>query len=220
MKLVPDDSEAHRVRISALMELKRYDEVLASSDAYLARGKPTAEILEIRGLTRVARRDYAAAIVDFNRALELKPEAEPVQRSKLLNLRGWAYQFADAPKLALADFEESLRLEPNQSDAYGGRGLARIRLGQWRPAVTDAESSVRLARAMVPTTGEDRQAQVQALLQRRPDLCPGGRVRRPGSQPPGRAGRRPSIADIAAAPWTCSRRPSSRSPTASAARRS
>ena len=52
MALVPDDPEAHRVRISALMDLKRYDEVLASADAYLARGKPVAEILEIRGVAR------------------------------------------------------------------------------------------------------------------------------------------------------------------------
>ena len=59
------------MRISALMELKRYDEVLTSADAYIARGKPSAEIFEIRGLAREARRDYAAAIADFNRALEL-----------------------------------------------------------------------------------------------------------------------------------------------------
>ena len=164
LKLAPDDPEAHRVRISALMELKRYEEVLASSDAYFARGKPTSELLEIRGLAQVARRDYTAAIADFNRALELKPELEPARRSKLLNLRGWAYQFADAPRLALADFEESLRLDSNQSDAHGGRGLARIRLGQWRPAVSDAEDAVRLARVVHPATDGDRQAQVQACF--------------------------------------------------------
>ena len=146
------------------MELKRYEEVLASADVYLAGGKPSAEIFEIRGLARVARRDYTAAIADFNRALELKPESGPAQRSRLLNLRGWAYQFADAPRLALADFEESLRLESNQSDAHGGRGLASIRLGQWRPAVSDAEAAVRLARAVQPTTEDDRQAQGQALF--------------------------------------------------------
>ena len=148
------------------MELKRYDAVLASADAYLARGKPIAEILEIRGLAHQAQRNYTAAITDFNRALDLTPAAEPAQRSRLLNRRGWGYQYADAPRLALADFEESLRLEPDQSGAYGGRGLARIRLGEWRPAVIDAEAGIRQAQgASAGSTSEAAgAAQVQALF--------------------------------------------------------
>jgi eukaryotic-like serine/threonine-protein kinase len=164
LELAPDDAEAHRVRISALMELKRYDEVLASADTYIARGKPSAKVFEIRGLAREARREYALAVADFNRALELTPDGEPPQRSRLLNLRGWAYQFADSPRMALPDFEDSLRLVPHQSDALGGRALARVRLGQWQPAVADAEAAVRLAKTMNPRTWEERQAQTQALF--------------------------------------------------------
>ena len=63
------------------MELKRYDAVLASADAYLARGKPIAEILEIRGLAHQGRGNHTAAIADFNRALDLTPAAEPVERA-------------------------------------------------------------------------------------------------------------------------------------------
>jgi tetratricopeptide (TPR) repeat protein len=164
LELAPDDAEAHRVRISALMELKRYDAVLASADTYIARGKPSAKVFEIRGLARETRRDDAGAVADFNRALELTPDAEPPQRSRLLNLRGWAYQFADLPRMALPDFEESLRLVPRHSDALCGRALARIRLGEWQPAVVDAEAAVRLAKARNPHTWEDRQAQTQALF--------------------------------------------------------
>jgi tetratricopeptide (TPR) repeat protein len=166
LSLAPDDPEAHRVRVAALMESKRYDAVLASADAYLARGKPIAEILEIRGLAHQAQRKYTAAIADFSRALDLAPAAEPAQRSRLLNRRGWAYQYAHAPGLALADFEESLRLEPNQSGAYGGRGLARVLLGDWRPAVSDAEAGIRRAQgASAGSASEDAgAAQVQALF--------------------------------------------------------
>jgi serine/threonine protein kinase/Tfp pilus assembly protein PilF len=164
LKLAPVDAEAHRVRISALMELKRYDEVLASADAYIAHGKASAKVFEIRGLAHEARRDFAGAVADFNRALELTPETEPPQRSRLLNLRGWAYQFADSPRMALPDFEESLRLVPDQSYALGGKALARIRLGEWQPAVVDAEAAVRLAKTMNPHTVEERQAQSQALF--------------------------------------------------------
>ena len=167
LKLVPDDPEAHRVRIAALMELKRYDEVLASANAYLARGKPIGRDLRDprpgpRGAAGSRRGD---------RRLQPGPRAHagprPAQRSRLLNRRGWAYQYADAPRLALADFEESLRLEPNQSEALGGRGLARIRLGDWRPAVTDAEAAIRQAprgRRRLDRAKTRRAAKVQALF--------------------------------------------------------
>src|SRR4029077_17777296 len=85
---------------------------------------------------------------------------------RVLNRRGWGYQYADAPRLALADFEESLRLEPDQSGAYGGRGLARIRLGEWRPAVIDAEAGIRQARGASAGSASEAAgaAQVQALF--------------------------------------------------------
>jgi len=165
LALVPDEPEAHRVRISTLMKLKRYQEVLDSSDAYLARGKPSGEIFEIRGLARVARRDYSGAIADYGRALEMVPPIDPARRSRLLNLRGFAYEFADAPSLALADFEQSLRVAPDRSDALGGRGLAKICLGKWRSAVDDAEAAVRQSQAGTAglTIDEARADQAQAL---------------------------------------------------------
>ena len=153
------------MRISALMELKRYDEVLASADAYIARGKPSAEIFEIRGLAREARRHYAAAIADFNRALELTPDAAPAQRTRLLNLRGWAYHFADAPRLALADFEESLRL-----DAEPERRPGRPRAGSHPAGPVASRGDRRRGRspARQPpwsrAPSEDRQARAQALF--------------------------------------------------------
>jgi tetratricopeptide (TPR) repeat protein len=164
LTILADDAPAHRVRISALMELKRYDEVLTSANAFIARGQRSAEIFEIRGLAREGRRQFTAAVADFNEALELTPESAKGPRARLLNLRGMAYYFADAPKLALLDFEESLRLDAKQSEALGGRGLARIRTGDWRPAVTDAEAAARLASAMVPRTEEERKAKAQSLF--------------------------------------------------------
>ena len=166
LKLVPDEPEAHRVKISALLKLKRYDAVLTSADAYVKVGKPSAEIFEIRGVAREAIGDHAAAIADFNRALELQIKGTPSERSRLLNRRGWAYQYSDATRLALADFQESLRFEPNQSDARCGQGLARVRLGEWRSAVEDAEAGVRMAMsASASSPIEDARAeQAQAFF--------------------------------------------------------
>src|SRR5262249_9474638 len=44
-----------------------------------------------------------------------------------------------AGRLALADFEGSLRTRPDVSDVRVGRGLARVALGKWREAIADAE---------------------------------------------------------------------------------
>ena len=161
------------------------------------------------------------AIADFNRALDQKPATEPAQRSRLLNRRGWAYQYSDAPRLARSDFEESLRLEPNQSDAYSGRGLARIRLGDWRPAVADAEAAIRRSREAVPI----RRVRTRQRPRSRPSSMPRGSTPRPSSSRPGTSagkvnGRYHSIAAIAPAPWICSMRPSSRNPIRRAGQRS
>ena len=64
-----------------------------------------------------------------------------------MNHRGWAYLFSDAFTLALADFDAALRIDANLGHAYGGRGLARVSLGTWRDALTDADTAVRLATA-------------------------------------------------------------------------
>ena len=148
--VVPDQPAAHQLRISSLMALKRYDEVLDSCNVFLAGKEPTAEILEIRGLARLERENYSGAIDDYGQALGLRSAQDRETRTRLLNKRGWAYQFADAARLALADFEASLKLDRNQSDALAGRGLARIRLGEWRPALADADASLRLAESSPP----------------------------------------------------------------------
>ena len=62
----------------------------------------------------------------------------------LLRRRGWLYIVADAPRLALHDFQEAIRLDPSNGDAYNGRGLARLRLGEHREAVADAEKALGL----------------------------------------------------------------------------
>jgi eukaryotic-like serine/threonine-protein kinase len=165
MRRVPDHAGAHRLRISSLLALKRHDEVLGSCDAYLAREEPTVEVLEIRGLARVARENLPGAIADYTRAIELRPDTEPAIRARLLNHRGWAYHLADAPRLALSDFEASLKQIEDQAEAHAGRGLARVRLGDWEKAVADAEAAVRLASARATDeSGPDarRQARLNA----------------------------------------------------------
>ena len=61
----------------------------------------------------------------------------------MLARRGWLYLVLDAPRLAVRDFDEVLRLEPSDGDAHTGRGSALVRLGRHREAVADAEEGLR-----------------------------------------------------------------------------
>ena len=137
IEVVPDYDEAHRLRLDLLFKLKRHDDVIRSCDALIARGKATPAIYELRGLARSERKDFAGAIEDVTNAMALRPD-----RAALLSRRGWLYIVSDAPRLALHDFEAAIQLDPSIGDAYNGRGFARLRLGEHREAVADAEKAL------------------------------------------------------------------------------
>src|SRR5262249_15013293 len=109
-----------------------------SCNAYLRWGRPSPELLELRGLAKVKRGDVAGAIEDYTVALSLRPAV-----SSLYCRRGWAYLVSGAAPLARRDFEEAIRLDPSSGKAYGGRGSALVVLGQFREPAAAAEESVR-----------------------------------------------------------------------------
>ena len=138
LKIVPNDVEAHRWRVAALLEMKRYQDVIDSCDGFLRAGNPSADLLELRGLAKAKRNDFAGAIGDYTLALSLQPKA-----SNLRGRRGWAYLVSGASELARRDFEEAIRLDTSNGDAYSGRGSALVALGHYQDAVADAEESLR-----------------------------------------------------------------------------
>jgi len=137
LKVVPDYPEAHQLRIQVRLDLQQYDDVKRSCDALLARNKSWGAIYELRGLARIGSKDHAGAIEDFTQAIAISP-----RRALLFVRRAGLYLVSDAPKLALHDFDEAIRLDPSDGDAFGGRGAARVRLGQHREAVADAEKAL------------------------------------------------------------------------------
>ena len=138
LAIAADLPAAHLVRVNALLDLGRYDEVIGSCDAALARGAPAAELLRLRGVAREGRGDFPGAIRDFTLALEHRRDWAEVLRN-----RGWCYLFADAPELALLDFEAVIRLASADPDGYSGRAEARLRLGRTKEALADADQALR-----------------------------------------------------------------------------
>jgi len=140
LKVNPDDHDAHHGRVVALIELKRYAEVIDSCDRYLRTGDFAIELLELRGLARAKRNDFSGAIEDYTLALSHRPDSATLHAR-----RGWAYVVSGAASLARRDFDAAIRLDSGCPDAYSGRGSAMVALGRAREAAADAEESLRLA---------------------------------------------------------------------------
>jgi tetratricopeptide (TPR) repeat protein len=138
LKLSPLEPLPHEVRGRALLALGRYEPAERAFTQYLRRGgKEESDVFRGRGLARMKLGKYPEAVEDYTRALERAPDGEIYQH------RGWAYFFSDAWQLALRDFSKAIALDPKTGDAYTGRGLARVMLGQYRGAVADAGTALR-----------------------------------------------------------------------------
>ncbi len=139
LKVRPDYAVVHRLRGEALLKLDDHQGAVAAFGHYLRLEKaaPAADVYRARGLARAKLGDYAGAMEDYTRALELEPDA-----AHMRTRRGWAYLLA-AQKLALRDFDAAVKLNPENGDAYNGRGYARVLLGDYRAAVADADEALR-----------------------------------------------------------------------------
>jgi tetratricopeptide (TPR) repeat protein len=132
-----DYPPAHLERAKTLIELDRRAEAGQALDQYLrAKGPPTAEVYQARGLIHFQVRAYPEAVEAFTRCLLLGDDKDA------LAYRGWAYLRLDALRPALADFEAVLRKDPDHANALCGRGHVRVRQGQVSAGVADAEKAL------------------------------------------------------------------------------
>ena len=143
LEVDPNFLEAHRLRIDVLRKLKRHSEVIRSCDALLTRGKPSAELYELRALAKQDLNDYQGAIEDDTLAIAMRPRSAVAPGTT-----GWAlpdHRRATARRcVTLRSRSVSIHRALDSADAYLGRGLARASLGLHREAVADASRAVRL----------------------------------------------------------------------------
>jgi tetratricopeptide (TPR) repeat protein len=137
----PDYAFAHRRRAHSLVALGKYLEAGQALDRYLASGSREPRDYQARGLIHFRLREYGPAVEAFTQALLLKPDAET------LSYRGWAYLAPEAARPALADFEEAIQHDGENTDARCGRAMAQVMLGQVVQADKDAQEALRKGRS-------------------------------------------------------------------------
>jgi tetratricopeptide (TPR) repeat protein len=140
LDLKPDLALAWHLHGEILLKQGRPRDALAAFDRYLDFQKaPTADVFLWRAQARADLGDFARLPEEYTRALALRPDAD------VYAARGWTYTVNEAMPLARKDFETALRLVPRHADALIGRGLVRVRAGDWRSGAADAEEGLRLA---------------------------------------------------------------------------
>ena len=81
--------------------------------------------------------DYAGAIVNFDKAIELKPEYVDAYHE-----RGRAQFYLGDPDSAIASCTQILKIDSHEADAYYGRGTIKASLGNYAAAIVDLDKAI------------------------------------------------------------------------------
>jgi serine/threonine protein kinase/tetratricopeptide (TPR) repeat protein len=144
-KVRPDWPKLHLLRGGVLQELaalgrRGYEDARQAYDDYLQQERqPAARVYEARALVRSKLQDYAGAVADYSRALEIEPGSASRHA-----YRGWTYLVSGAPRLAWQDFDRAVALDAGKGDPRVGRGYALVQLGHPHKGIRDVEEGLRL----------------------------------------------------------------------------
>jgi len=120
-----------------------YDQQIADCTALIysdeKAGVNPAEAYDRRGLAYDSKLLHDLAMVDFNKAIALKPNDAHAYID-----RGTAYDDANLLESAIADYTKAIALEPNNALPYAGRSWEYHRKGQELIALSDANKAIAL----------------------------------------------------------------------------
>lgn len=102
-------------------------------------GEKLATIYFWRAVGWNKKGDYAKVIADTTEALRLKPD------QALYNMRGSAYYDKGEDDIAIADFNDALRIGPPSGTIFHNRGNAWRSKGDFPRAVADYDEAIRLS---------------------------------------------------------------------------
>jgi tetratricopeptide (TPR) repeat protein len=85
------------------------------------------------------KREYEAAIKNYNTALQLNPHDAEVYYK-----RGLARYYLVDDEKAIADYNQAIKINPKYAKAYNKLGLARYELGDYEQAIEDYTQAIRI----------------------------------------------------------------------------
>lgn len=119
------------------------DQALPHCTALIESGKLSPEDLPkafiLRGYAYRTKGDYNHAILDFDKAIQLKPDL-----ANAFNNRGLAYDYKGDYDHAIKDFDQAIQLQPDYSDAFNNRGLVFGEKGNYDRAIQDFDEAIKL----------------------------------------------------------------------------
>lgn len=119
------------------------DQALPHCTALIESGKLSPEDLPkafiLRGYAYRTKGDYNHAILDFDKAIQLKPDL-----ANAFNNRGLAYDYEGDYDHAIKDFDQAIQLQPDYSDAFNNRGLVFGEKWNYDRAIQDFDEAIKL----------------------------------------------------------------------------
>ena len=92
-----------------------------------------------RGNAKHEMGDDAAAIADYDKALEIDPQSAEVYSN-----RGGVKDSMGDHAAALADFDRALEIDPQLAGAYSNRGIAKNHMGSYAAALADFDRALEI----------------------------------------------------------------------------
>jgi tetratricopeptide (TPR) repeat protein len=138
----PGSFAAFFARAAVYLYQDQYDPALAELNKAIALD-PKSDVAYVgRGFvyTRPQKKDNAAAVADFTRAISLNGPWSPMAYQN----RGSVYLEEKRFGEAAADFSKVIEMRPRNARAYLGRGYARAYQRQFGPAIEDLNRAVEL----------------------------------------------------------------------------
>ncbi|MDQ7782377.1 MAG: aspartyl protease family protein [Desulfomonilaceae bacterium] len=123
---------------------KAWEDVNAIIPAPVTDGDILAACLNLRAFIHSKRGRERKALQDFTASIKVPHDNQSLRARSFAN-RGITYINLDLPEKAVSDFNQAIRLEPNLSFAYAGRGLAHLRADEIAHARADSLSALKLS---------------------------------------------------------------------------
>jgi len=147
---------------------EHFTEMVALLDQAIALDGSIADAFNVRGLCHIELDHYNAAMVDFDKAIELESDYD------FYNNRGIAWHHLGNFDKALEDFNASIKLESNAPESHWYRAICFYDHGDYKNAKADLERAVKLA---VQRDSAEDKLESMDYLARLLATCPDAKIR-------------------------------------------